>query len=110
MQPYNKLVVTNKIIQLYNLSDAAFLRSSLEASNMLIQYKNNNGAATKNWLVQSGEGVMMAATISITTKANLKYFFIRVPVSNPIFASTRQNIGSSKASPQPRIRLVSVPT
>ena len=73
---------------------------------ILIQYKNKSGMATKNWLVQSGEGVMIAATTRIITKANLKYFFRKLPVIRPIFASTRQKIGNSNAIPQPSMRLV----
>ena len=44
--------------------------------------------ATKNWLVQSGDGVIMAATTNIITKANLKYCFKNLPVIMPTRAST----------------------
>ena len=62
--------------------------------------------ATKNWLVQSGDGVMIAATTRMITNANLKYFLKKVPVIIPILASTKESTGSSNAIPQPSIKLV----
>ena len=46
----------------------SFLRfsfSTLEERDILISYKIINGTATIVWLVQSGEGVITAATINI---------------------------------------------
>jgi len=58
------------------------------------------------WLVISGDGVMMAATSKIITKAYLAYFFKKPAEMRPIFASTNASMGNSKAMPQPRIKLV----
>lgn len=100
----------NFYLLIYCADSLARLRSTPDASTMLIQYKNSNGMATRNWLVQSGEGVMMAATTKIITNANLKYFLRKLPVMIPIFASTKQSMGISNASPQPSIRLVRLST
>ena len=56
--------------------------STPEASRILIQYKITSGIATKNWLVQSGEGVITAATPRMTPNANLKYFFNILGIMN----------------------------
>ena len=53
--------------QSHCFSSRACCLATREETPMLSSYKIINGIVTINWLVQSGEGVMTAATIRITT-------------------------------------------
>ena len=60
---------------------------------------------TINWLIQSGLGVINAATIKIITTAYLRVDLKKLGVMMPIWVNIYANTGNSKANPQPKIIL-----
>ena len=83
------------------------LRSIRLASKIPTSYKNTRGKETNIWLNTSG-GVIIAAKVSTSTKACLRYFFKNEAVINPVLLKKNISTGSSKITPDERITELNV--
>ena len=72
---------------------------------MLISYNPNNGKATSNWEITSGDGVIIAATNKMTINACLRYSRMKDGVKIPTCDKTNAIMGNWNVNPQASVNI-----